>query len=837
VVNPEDIELPAAFGPYELRRLIGAGGMARVYEARLSGPHGFEKRIAIKMMLPAYVDDEEFVTMLIDEAKIAAALNHSNICQIHDLGRIGDSYYIAMEYVEGADLNRVVNRSLQKRVPIPYDVIAHIGHEICAGLYYAHAKTNDKGEPLNIIHRDISPANILISMSGEVKIVDFGVAKAAHRTQHTMVGVVKGKYQYMSPEQITGKKIDHRSDIFAAGIVLYESIAGQMMYPDGLDMLDRIRSAKIRPLEKLRRNVPPELNAIIKRALSRTPEDRYQTGAEMGDALGEFLVVYRAKNGSHRLDDLMAKLFKEERGAEPATASPDGAREKARKKTVEADEERPASAAKHVEIMPESALPNLAGPATDEPTVAQVSEIDPRRWTQPVPKGKERPTTPATPQSVADAGASTGEPRPVGDRDAAPADQRSMQPSSGRAIEQGEAEPDSAEESLDDEDDDGRETYDAEESTVAFDGHAMADIRFSSTLSSLHTGEDTLKFEPVEEEDFSIDVDLSQMDSSGGKVRDASFLLKDGSGNTTGPFSRSQLRGLFTTGALTPDDLALPAGEIGVADPAQQGVWLPAAFYAADMDAAFEERSVRGLGEPLRTFNLQIDPAARVFVEAALDGRQGLLVFDRPGVHKQVLVTEGRPLYASSNIPEEQLGRRLHEERRVSTERLDDGVRYALQHRQVLSEALVTVGALTTDALARQLVGLIEGRVLEIFGWRTGFASFYLAKLDSVAPLQINVGLAPLVLEGVNRAVGHGGPVGWLRAHDTRTLILTGEPSKGLELLGISAPVLRFLTRFSTPLSVREVIETVVAEHLDDEQVATGIVLALNVGYLAVVAE
>lgn len=308
-MGAEDLLLPMAFGPYELLRLIAAGGMARVYEARLTGPHGFVKRLAVKMMLPELAGDADFVAMLIDEAKIAVKLAHANICQVLDLGLIDGRYYIAMEYVDGADLNRVVNRSLQEGIAIPYDVVASIGADICAGLDYAHAKVDEDGYPLRIVHRDVSPANILLSNAGEVKIVDFGVAKAASRSQHTTVGVVKGKYQYMSPEQVTGGVLDHRTDIFSTGIVLYETIAGQMMYPEGPDMLERIRLASMRPLEQLRPSVPRELGEIIRRALARRVQDRFQTAGQLGAALTEFVMRFRVENPPSRLSDVMAELF------------------------------------------------------------------------------------------------------------------------------------------------------------------------------------------------------------------------------------------------------------------------------------------------------------------------------------------------------------------------------------------------------------------------------------------------------------------------------------------------------------------------------------------------
>lgn len=891
------MELPAPFGPYELKRLIGAGGMARVYEARLSGPHGFVKRIAIKMMLPAYVDDEEFVTMLIDEAKIAAALNHSNICQIHDLGRIDECYYIAMEYVEGADLNRVVNKSLQARVPIPYDIIAHIGHEITAGLHYAHAKTNDKGQPLNIIHRDISPANILISMSGEVKIVDFGVAKAAHRTQHTTIGVVKGKYQYMSPEQITGKDIDHRSDIFAVGIVLYETIAGQMMYPDGLDMLDRIRKAKIRPLEKVRRSVPPELLTIIKKALSRKADDRYQTGGEMGDALAEFLLIYRAKHGTHRLDDLMTKLFAPEGSAAPGEHRPSS--ERPTKKPPASVEHRPTKPIAPPNIIEEldddslldddATVTRQRPPHSEQPTVSHKPSSPGESWVTPASDQVAAPTTPtSSPLPAKPAWAPTPSPAPV------PSESTPPVPSSGKMeddpetisleatssteleiiddVESGEFDDaDSV-----DEPEAGSKTaadggdYTADEPTVAFNekdialivphagnGRAPAAGQGGSSGPASETighpsapkitqskgafralkSEETVETPPVEEEEFSIDVDLSLIDTTGEKAREAFFLLKDPSGRKSGPFSRSQLDDMSQTGDVSFADTLTPASEMGVTDSSAAGQWHPPGLFIFDPDTSFEKKVITGLKRSVKSFNLQHEYTARVFVDLALLGREGIVVFDKPGVHKKIVISQGKPVYASSNIADEQLGHKLVELGRLKPADLTRGLEHALEQKKPLLVVLAELGLVPKAALDRTLEGLIRARLLELFRWKFGHAAFYPGEFVETVPRHVKGDLTTFVIDGVNQAVGPDGSVGWLRVHESRTLILSGEPAQGLELLGVPPKILEFLTRFTTPLSVREVIEAVVAEQLDDEQIASSVVLALNVGYLAVVTE
>jgi serine/threonine protein kinase len=268
--------------------------MAEIHLAKTKGIAGFEKYVALKMIHPNFAEDEQFIQMLVDEAKIAVQLNHGNIAQTFDLGRVGDTYYITMEYVDGADLYKILRRGSEKDFEMPLDVCAFTAKEIASALDHAHRKRDSFGKPLGIVHRDVSPQNVLISFSGEVKLVDFGIAKATMKARQTAVGVIKGKYYYMSPEQAWGDPIDHRSDIFSAGIVLYEMITGQMLYleEDLHKLLDMARKADIAPPSTLRRGIPPQLGSIVMRALAKKKEDRYQSAGDFASDLERFLHAY-----------------------------------------------------------------------------------------------------------------------------------------------------------------------------------------------------------------------------------------------------------------------------------------------------------------------------------------------------------------------------------------------------------------------------------------------------------------------------------------------------------------------------------------------------------------
>jgi serine/threonine protein kinase len=282
------------FGPYRLVRQIAVGGMAEIHLAKTRGIAGFEKYVALKMIHPNFAEDEQFIQMLVDEAKIAVQLNHGNIAQTFDLGRVGETYYITMEYVDGADLYKLLRRGSEQDFELPLDVCAYVAKEISSALDHAHRKRDSFGKPLGIVHRDVSPQNVLVSFSGEVKLVDFGIAKATMKARQTAVGVIKGKYYYMSPEQAWGDPIDHRSDIFSAGIVLYEMMTGQMLYleEDLQRLLDMARKANIKPPSTLRRGIPPQLERIVMRALARKKEDRYQSAGELASDLQRFLHAY-----------------------------------------------------------------------------------------------------------------------------------------------------------------------------------------------------------------------------------------------------------------------------------------------------------------------------------------------------------------------------------------------------------------------------------------------------------------------------------------------------------------------------------------------------------------
>ena len=281
------VKLPAPFGKYLLTQLIAVGGMAEVYRAKIFGAQGFEKEMVVKRILPKYAQNPSFVQMLIDEAKIAVSLSHGNIVPIYELGELEGSYYIAMEFVEGRTVLDVLRDAHSKRVPISWAHCAGIAAEVCKGLAYAHDRTDNAGKPLALVHRDINPRNIVITRGGEVKILDFGIARASTKRHQTASGVIKGTPGYMSPEQMYGQSIDHRSDIYCVGIMVFELLTLRRLFPvwDVAEMRLVFEAGPVPNPSTLNPALPKEIDAVVMKALAVKLPERWQTAAEFEEAL------------------------------------------------------------------------------------------------------------------------------------------------------------------------------------------------------------------------------------------------------------------------------------------------------------------------------------------------------------------------------------------------------------------------------------------------------------------------------------------------------------------------------------------------------------------------
>ncbi len=305
---------PQAFGKYFLVDKIATGGMAEIFKAKTYSHGGFENLLVIKRILPHIGENDDFIEMFIDEAKVSVALQHPNIVRIYDFGKILDNYFIAMECVDGKDTRNVLRQMARRRQFMPPRFCAYIALETCKGLAYAHNKGDLQGNAYGIVHRDISPSNVIVSYEGEVKVADFGIAKAESNAYQTRDGVLKGKFEYMSPEQATGKEIDHRSDLFSLGIILYETLTGRRLFKTDSEIatLKKIRDCDFEPPRRKNANIPEDLEKIVMKALARYPEDRYQNANEMAEDLRQHLLPATSDTLRNEFSEFLADLFKSE---------------------------------------------------------------------------------------------------------------------------------------------------------------------------------------------------------------------------------------------------------------------------------------------------------------------------------------------------------------------------------------------------------------------------------------------------------------------------------------------------------------------------------------------
>ncbi|NOJ83122.1 protein kinase domain-containing protein [Myxococcus xanthus] len=312
------VPLLQPYGPYVLVRKLAEGGMAEIFLAKLLGADGFERNVVIKRMLPHLTNNPDFVEMFRDEARLAAKLAHPNIVQIQELGFAEGCYYICMEYLAGEDFSTTLRLAGRKRHYVPLPVVLRVLIDAARGLHFAHEFTNEAGQPLNVVHRDISPSNLYLTYQGQVKVLDFGIAKAESRLVNTRTGVVKGKYMYMAPEQARGKEVDRRADIFALGVSLYEALTHVRPFSreNDLAVLNALLQGELKPPRELRPDLPEELEAILLKAMAFKPEDRYPTAEAFADALETFLSEHLSGSGAMPLGTFLKGHFGEERFTE-----------------------------------------------------------------------------------------------------------------------------------------------------------------------------------------------------------------------------------------------------------------------------------------------------------------------------------------------------------------------------------------------------------------------------------------------------------------------------------------------------------------------------------------
>ena len=367
------------YGKFQLIKKLASGGMAEVFYARQQGIEGFSKEMVVKRILPHLAEDPEFVEMFKHEAVIAARFNHPNIAQVYEFAAEAGHYFIAMEFIHGEDLGRVMRKAWSTNQWVARPLAIRIVANAAEGLHYAHTKADEHGRPLKVVHRDISPQNILISFDGSVKVVDFGIAKAADQANLTKSGAIKGKFAYMAPEQAAGKPLDHRVDVFALGLVLYELLTGvrPLKRDTELGTLQAALECAIEPPSAVA-DVPAELDPVVMRALAKTPDDRYRDARQFQMELEEILVHQRWVASSVQISELMQTLFADRLDEE-----------------ARAGAHLPHSAESQM-----SRLPSIPGPELRTDPAAQRSSVSGSHPTWEAPPAQREGTQRATPRSL-----------------------------------------------------------------------------------------------------------------------------------------------------------------------------------------------------------------------------------------------------------------------------------------------------------------------------------------------------------------------------------------------------------------------------------------------------
>ena len=308
---------------YRVVEKLESGGMAEVFRAESEGLQGFRKQVAIKRVLPHLSSKKKFISMFLDEARLSAQLSHSNCVQVFDIGGGDNAFFIVMEFVDGANLKAIIEHIKKSGRDFPVEAAVYIGLELTKGLAYAHELTDNNGTPLHIVHRDMSPPNVLITKNGEIKIVDFGLAKANSQLEMSEPGIIKGKFSYLSPEAAMGQEVDLRTDVFAVGIILWELLAGQRLFLGDTDFqtVKKVQGAVVPPISGINKKVPLELEKIINKSLARDPQQRYMTARDLGMDLSKFMFKFGVPVSTFDIASLVNVAMRERQRHRPMQAS------------------------------------------------------------------------------------------------------------------------------------------------------------------------------------------------------------------------------------------------------------------------------------------------------------------------------------------------------------------------------------------------------------------------------------------------------------------------------------------------------------------------------------
>lgn len=826
----KDDAAPRRFGRYELVTRIGVGGMAEVWKARVAGIGGFEKMVVVKKILPAFAQNRAFVEMLLAEARLCAVLHHANIVQTYENGEIDGQFYIAMEYVSGHDLYQTLARATQIKQRLPVQLAMFIAAEAARGLAYAHSATDNDGRPLQIIHRDVSPSNLIISKLGEVKITDFGVARAAlegpHQDRKSRAGVLKGKLGYMSPEQVTGQSFDRRSDIFSLGIILYESVTLKRLFLGRTDLetLVNIRDARIEHKFRKHAYIPEGVRVILRRALARNPDDRYANALDMYEDISNLLFESKIKVTNRHVAEFMDDLFDPEVAsgkkeirvpstnrssrdklppllqAEPSAHSLkfselEGS-DKIRKRIEARGREKEASEAGLT--VDTAALDAAAAKQAQQPqpaTGAFTEQADATRASKPggargqQPPGKDSLAEPAVANNPEKTSPDAEAPTIVvaspyeGEVDAKP------RRSSGFPTDDASAPL-------------------SDPGTVAKIAAKQREAveRSSQRLRALASDTHQADVEVVERSDTMV-VDPDAIDPvvrgavgrrrTTGNMEIPKFHLKMGDGQILGPLSRTNLEGLVNARA-TPSDamVSLDDGES----------YRPIRELTGIRQLAKEVES--GRGEPTASGDLDRFVFPKLLYGYGVGRATGCLELRRGNAIKSMYLRRGRPQHIASNQRGEMLGGFMVANGYISKSDLGRALRRIDEQGGRLGDTLIALNIIKPFQLYQVLEKQFRAKLVDAFGWDGDRWAFFDGDTPPPDLVPLDIDPIPMLTEGVREKLSLSTLEPYLKAWFDVPFVRQSNPKISVEQLRFQAREAKALGLLMASKTLREAVET-----------------------------
>ena len=781
------------FGRYALLQKIGAGGMAEIYRAKTFGAAGFEKEFAIKLILPSLVDDTEFVDMFINEAKIAVSLYHANIVQVFDLGELDNQYFIAMEYVHGKDLLDVLARCAEMNIKIPLNLVLFVGMEMLKGLDFAHRAKDPYGDDLNIIHRDVSPSNILISYAGDVKVGDFGVAKAAIQRTLTESGTLKGKVGYMSPEQVMGEEIDNRSDIFSACIVLFEALSMNRLFvgSSDLDVMLKVRDADIGDSLKKAGPLPSDLIEIIDRGLAKHREDRFQTSGGFYQALVDFCFQHSIKVTGSDLSNFMRRLFAEEIEEEKSQRRSEPGGPAASRQMMERREQK--RAASKAKIAVEARIE--AG--SQEQEKEEIAHDDAAAVRQPMagvvkPRAKLAPKQgfgdstdaedskkkyryrdgtglvfgPMGPQTLVDL---------IRVRPPRPEDRVSV--GGGEWTDLGEIDDEELETAL----------------SKAGRSNRQASVDVSNTLR------EAVAFDKRSDEDIDTDV-IRDVRRAIGQMEEEIVANRSEDYAPSIDFSveKSSLANASTE--LVPPREAQELGN--TSSPTSQHP--PSMEYVGDL----AQSTFRELKEQYASYEGDLGDIsfARILGRLHRAGGTGRLYVKEGNVEKSIFIRAGEPIFVQSNKKEELLGSFLRSRDLITREELDEALTRLSEWGGRLGDALVAIGAIPAHSIFKYLSDQMREKLLEIFSWEGGYYGYFENQEPDTQGYSLGLDTYGTIVEGTRERIDFERIKGGYRNRSFVSIYPNNPPPFAVDRLGLRARELRVFNELDSGDTLRTLL-------------------------------